>query len=342
MSAPNAENAPEPTIPGAKTPQPFVVDGPPDEEFWEKYNRRLEFPLAAVATVFLHVLVASVLVYVLVGLMSDGDNTNPKLQLVAVGGMDDEGEGSSGSGGQPDPDVIKDVDPLKAAKHVLPTPEALKEATENIQKFVLEDPAGKIPIAPSNAATYSQIDETLRKKLLGVGSQKGEGNQPGSGFDGTPGSGVGGTGADSTRARGLRWVLRFKVSNGRDYLAQLQAMQAELLFPIPGSKDSMIVKDISSPAPKVATDKDLSGLARKIQFSDNRRDAVQGVAGAVGLDFTPKTFFAFFPKDIEDKLAKLETAYRNRRAEDIEETIFRVTIRGGSYEFVVDEQILKK
>ncbi|AMV29140.1 hypothetical protein VT84_32395 [Gemmata sp. SH-PL17] len=339
--------APQPTTPPKNAPangkEPFVVEGPPDEEFWERYNRRLEFPLATVATVFFHVLVGAVLVYVLVGLMSDADTSGPTMQIAAVGGMDDTGEGSEGSGGQEDPDLIRDVKPITAAQQVLPTPQALADAKETIQKIVLDDPNGRLPIAPSNAATFSQIDESLRKKLLGVGAQKGEGNQGGKGSDGSAGTGPGGTGADSTRARGLRWVLRFKVANGRDYLAQLQAMKAEILVPIPGTADSILIKDISNPgAQRKASDADLRDLAKKIQFSDTRRDAVQGVAGALGLDFTPKTFFAFFPKGLEEDLARLETSYRNRRAEDIEETIFRVTIRGGTYEFVVDEQQIKR
>ena len=339
--------APQPAIHPKNSPangkEPFVVEAPPDEEFWERYNRRLEFPLATVATVFLHVLVGAALVYILVGLMGDEDNSGPTMQIAAVGGMDDTGEGSEGSGGKPDPDLIRDVQPITAAQKVLPTPQALEDAKVKIQQIVLEDPNGKIPIAPSNAAAWSEIDENLRKKLLGVGGQKGEGNQAGQGADGTAGTGPGGTGADSTRARGLRWVLRFKVANGRDYLAQLQAMKAEILVPIPNSADSILIKDISNPSvQRKASDADLRDLAKKIQFSDTRRDAVQGVSGALGLDFMPKTFFAFFPKDLEDQLARLETSYRNRRAEDIEETIFRVTIRGGTHEFVVDEQQIKR
>ncbi|MFM8272983.1 MAG: hypothetical protein ACKODX_11700 [Gemmata sp.] len=327
----------------APAQKPFVVEGPPEEEFWERYNKRLEFPLATVSAVLLHVFVLVVGVYVLFRLMSGADSPNPKLELVAVGGMDDAGEGSSGSGGNPDPDLVRDVSPMNSAKSVVPVTPAIEQAKENIQKIVLEDPNGKLPVAAANAAAYSQLDDALRKKLLGVGSQKGDGKQPGSGFDGSPGSGVGGTGADSTRARGLRWVLRFQVANGRDYLDQLKAMSAELLFPVPGGKDSVYVRDITNPSgQRVASDADLRGLANKIQFSDTRRDAVQGVAGAMGLDFTPKTFFAFFPKGLEEDLARLETSYRNRRAEDIEETVFRVTVRGDRYEFVVAEQQIKR
>jgi hypothetical protein len=327
--------------------EPVAAEGPPEEEFWEKYNRRMEFPLATVATVFLHVLVGSALVYILVGLMDSGeDRAGPDLKLVQVGGMDDIGAGSSGSGGQPDPDRIADVDPFVAAKEVLPTVQALNEAKENIQKTVLNDPNGKLPIAAPNAAAYSQLDKAVRDKLLGVGAQKGEGNQPGKGYDGTPGSGPGGTGADSTRARGLRWVLRFSVRGGRDYIDQLRAMGAEILIPLPpDDKKCILIPDLNNPSTqRVATDADLKRLANKIQFSDTRRDQVRDVANALGVEVRgqPKTFWAFFPKGLEDELARKETSYRNRRAEDIEETIFKVTIRGGSYELVVDDQVIKR
>ncbi len=69
---------------------------------------------------------------------------------------------------------------------------------------------------------------------------------------------------------------------------------------------------------------------------------VKSVARVLGLDFAPTSFWAFFPKKIEDELAKKETGYRNRPSEDIEETIFRVGLRDGVYEFVVDEQKVKK
>jgi hypothetical protein len=321
-------------------------EGPPEEEFWDKYNRRMEFPLSTVAAVFLHVLVGALLVYILVGLMDSGeDRSNPPLQLMQVGGLDDAGEGSAGSGGQPDPDIVRDVDPFKAAQAVLPTPEALKEAKENLQKFVMDDPSGKLPISAPNAAAYSQLDESLRKKLLGVGAQKGEGNQPGKGFDGTSGAGPGGTGADSTRARGLRWVLRFRVApGGNDYLDQLKAMGAEILVPLTSDKDCLIVPDLSAKTPRVATDADFKRLAGKIQFSDNRKPMVREVLDALGIKVAvqPKAFWAFFPKEVEEDLARKEKAYRNRRAEDIEETVFRVTIRGGSYEVVVDDQVIKR
>src|SRR5262245_13475044 len=72
----------------------------PEEEFWEKYNDRLEFPLAAVAAVFIHVAVAVLLFLVLTYLVGRSDDKSPvPITFVDVGGTDDEGAGSEGSGG---------------------------------------------------------------------------------------------------------------------------------------------------------------------------------------------------------------------------------------------------
>ena len=94
----------------------------------------------------------------------------------------------------------------------------------------------------------------------------------------------------------------------------------------------------------VASDADLNRLAGKIQFSDNRPKPVREILASLGVEAPspPKAFWAFFPKNLEDELATKEKAYRNRRPEDIEETVFRVTVRGGSFSFVVDEQVAKK
>jgi hypothetical protein len=305
------------------------------------YNRRLEFPLSAVASVFLHAIVLALLVYVIVGLMNDDeDRSAPELKLMQVGGLDDAGAGAPGSGGQPDPDVERNVDPTGKFKDVLPTEQSINEAKENIRKIALDD-TGKLPIAASNAAAYDKLDKSLRDKLLG--GRTGEGNQPGKGNDG-PGGGPGGTGADSTRARGLRWVLRFSVRGGGDYVAQLRSMGAEILIPITSDKDCVIVQDLSDPKGRTATDADFKRLAGKIQFSDSRKAMVGEVVDALGVRVPgqPKAFWAFFPKEVEEKLAHLEKGYRNRRPEDIEETVYRVIIRGGSFEVVVGDQIAKK
>src|SRR5262245_14598876 len=94
--------APNPKDNPALGEEPEPITGPPEEtDIWERYNKRMEFPVATVAAVFLHVMVGAVLIYIRVGLMDSGeDRSNPPMQIVSVGGMDDSGEGSAGGGGE--------------------------------------------------------------------------------------------------------------------------------------------------------------------------------------------------------------------------------------------------
>jgi hypothetical protein len=318
------------------------LEGPPEESFDEKYNKRLEFPLSLVSAILFHVVVGAVLVVLLVYAIGfESDNSDVKMSLVNLEGFDDKGLGATGAGGENNPDIkgdsewIKDDAPIK-------DPVILPEIKEDIRKAIeFIDPAGNLPISPSNADAYAKLDKSIRDKLLGA--KQGAGPGPGNGIDDKPGTGPGGEGADSTLARNMRWVLRFKVESGRDYIEQLRLMGAEVLVPVPDSKKSILIADLSKPREqKEASDDDLKRLAKKVKFSDGRKEAVKAVAATLGIDFSPKSFWAFFPKDVEDELWKKESGYRNRRAEDIEETIFIVRIRDGKYEFLVDEQKIKK
>jgi hypothetical protein len=143
----------------------------------------------------------------------------------------------------------------------------------------------------------------------------------------------------------LRWVLRFSVRGGNDYISQLHAMGAEILIPMSSDRDCIIVPDLGDPkSARTATDSDFKRLAGKIQFSDNRRQMVNEIIDVLGVKVSgqPKAFWAFFPKGVEEDLARKEKGYRGRTPENIEETIFRVTIRGGSFDFVVEDQTAKK
>jgi hypothetical protein len=320
------------------------VEGPPDEEFWDRYNKRLEFPLSTVAAVLFHVVVAVGLAYALLALENTEDRSGVPVKLVNLTGLDEVGEGSAGSGGVEDPFVKADGDPLKSAVDSLVDPSKLPEVREQLRNTIKYiDPTGNLPISDANAAAYNNLNEKVREKLLGA--RQGSGAEKGSGFDGTKGKGPGGTGADSTLGRNMRWVLRFKVSSGHDYLAQLRMMHAEVLVPIPGSEKCVLVQDLDRPDEhKTATDDDMKRLADKIKFSDSRPSAVRDVIAALKLDISPppSQFWAFFPKDIEDELSRKEKNYRNRQPDSIEETIFRIAVRGGSYEIVVDEQKVKR
>lgn len=326
-----------------------VLEGPPEEEFWEKYNKRLEFPLSTVSAVLVHILIGAVIVFGIFQLMdSEADRSGVAMKPADIMGLDDGGQGSAGSGGEEDP-IIRRMD--EGARDRITSfidPKQLPEVRDNIRKTIINiDPEGKMPISDTNAAALASLDKSIREKFLGA--REGAGSEKGTGYSGEAGKGPGGSGADSTLGRNMRWVLRFKVQGGRDYVEQLRSMGAVLLFPRPDDPKQCIFFSLGNEKPdgagadgSLASDRLISALANKIRFSDARRDAVQGVAGAVGIDFNPRTFWAFFPKSLEEDLARKETGYRNKRSDDIEETIFRVTMRGGSYDVIVDEQRMKR
>ena len=93
---------------------------------------------------------------------------------------------------------------------------------------------------------------------------------------------------------------------------------------------------------RLATAADTRVVASQIKFSDGRPDSVSGVTSALRLDFRPKVFWAVFPKNIEEELDRKERGYRNRRPEDIEETIFSVKVSGGNYDITVADQSIKR
>jgi hypothetical protein len=176
-----------------------------------------------------------------------------------------------------------------------------------------------------------------------IGNPKGSGGGPGSG-DGPKQDGNGGTGASSARQRSLRWILRFRTLDGRDYLQQLGAIGATILVPLPPeNKQAYIFRDLKNPkSGEYVTEAEWKKLDNQVRFCDFKRDSVSGVAIALGLDFTPNSFWAFFPKGLEEELSRKEIAHANRRPEDIEETVFTVVIRGGVYTISVAEQRIKR
>lgn len=317
-----------------QTPRPveddLVLPPPPEEEFWEKYNKRLEFPLGAVGAVLFHVLIGAGLIYLLAVLIGSGeDRSGVPLVLVDAGGLDDAGDGSEGSGGQDEPLLTNNSDPF-APTEASPTITDLPDPKDVPNLPNLDDPGKNLPVPKGSP--------TPRK------TEQGQGKEGGRGYDGTKGKGPGGSGADSTRARNQRWTIRFKVSDARDYLDQMKSMKAEILIPIPGQEGQFwYFPDIGNPSGKrIATADDKGKLAGQVKFCDNRAESVKDVAQALGLDFRPKEFWAFFPKELEDEMDRKERGYRNRQPEQIERTFFRAVIRGGGYDLVVDDQVVRR
>ena len=317
-------------------------DAPPETAFWKRYNDRLEMPTSIVGSICTHAALVFLLIFVLFRLMNGPQK--PIIPIMMVDGEDEKGVGSAGSGGVPDPIVrgMTAPTPEDFAKFNLPSLPDAKQIYED--QIKAESPNADIKLPDHEVAALSQLDAALRDKMLGIGQQKGDGNSTGRGSSGQVGDGPGGFGSDSTRARSMRWVMRFQIQNGRDYLRQLAILKATVLIPIPpANKEMMIFKDLTTGAPnRQATSAEIDELSRQMRFCDITSKAVAEIAQTFHLSFTPQCFFAFFPKDLEARLARDEENYRGRKAKDIEETIFKVTITDGSFEIRIVDQTPKK
>ena len=109
------------------------------------------------------------------------------------------------------------------------------------------------------------------------------------------------------------------------------------------NKNAIIFTDLKNLSKRrPATDDDLKRLAGLVRFYDSREDSVRGVVAELKPGGKPTSFFAFFPKPVENELSRKELGYRNRRLENIEETIFRIRVRDGNVQIEVVDQTLKR
>lgn len=302
-----------------------------EQPFWERYNQRLEMPVSVAVAVLVFVAAGALIVY----FMEMGGPNKKPVPMVFAGGDDDEGDGSPGGGGEQlavgKPPSTEDLN--KMLKDV-----PLKEAIEKEVRDKL-DLGGDVEVSASDSVALAQLNDDLRNKLLGARSGTGKGTSGGNNDGGT---GPGGFGASSTYARGLRWVIKFETSNGQDYINQIGGIGGSMLVPVPpDNKTLLYFKNPSNGQSTTATDADIQTVGGLIQFSEVNPDTVKAVAAALNLKFQPKFFYAYFPRNLEEKLAALEKNYQNKKPEQIRKTVFKVIVRGGSYDFVVTDQTLR-
>lgn len=327
--------------PPSSSPAPeFEFEPYPDTEvrFWRKYNEHYEFPIGVAISLLAVVMIVAMLVFGFLRLMNMGKDSKP-VSIMAIGGDDDFGVGSMGGGGEENPLQMGEPTPADFLRDELP--QDLNQVKEDLSdRLKLDDPTQDIPIPDHVAAAFGALDRDLQDKLMG--SKKGQGPGTGTGDD-PSGSGIGGTGSDSTRARGMRWVLRFNTRSGVDYLNQLKALKAIVMIPVPpDNKRMIIIRDPGSPRiDEYASDSDIAAQANKIQFQDVRRASNEAIAEALRLPRVPSAFWAFFPKDLEAQMSVLETSYQNKKSDDIKETVFQVIVSGGEARLRVVSQRLK-
>src|SRR5262249_8347284 len=100
----------------------------------------------------------------------------------------------------------------------------------------------------------------------------------------------------------------------------------------PGLKSHTLAEDRHPAGEHVETLADIHWIC----FTDREPRTVAEVASVLG---TPAATYllAFFPKELEDKMARLERQFHQRREEDIHSrTYFKVLPRGSGYQVVID------
>jgi hypothetical protein len=311
----------------------FNPDGVIEQPFWDRYNARLEMPIAVTTSIFMFVAACALLV-LFVSL--DGKTDKTPVSLTTLGGDDDFGEGSPGDGGAVELNLGQ---PLNRAE----LNEIMKDISVNDLKETKEqiqlDLDGNVEIPEGSAVALATLDKELRNKILGAKSGNGGGT---SGGDAAGGKGPGGFGASSTYARALRWVLKFDTSSGKDYVNQIGGIGGAIMVPVPPDNKKMhLFRDPTKPTSTIATDADFDHYNKMMRFEDPKPDLIAAVGQVLGLNFRPTAFFVYFPRELEEKLANLERNYQNKTPEQIRQTSFRVVLRGGKFDFVVIGQTLR-
>jgi hypothetical protein len=325
--------------PESKSPPPPLA--PPSEEFWERYSPHHEFPLSSVGSIALHVggLVLILLALWLLSRLAISDKTPVPMRVMRLA---DDGDGAEGRGGGGGTNRKENVDPVKQN---IPrdVPQAkIDQVVPELKRFLPQVPSNQPGLRPEdlpNVPKFAGLDPDLQNKLLeGASGKKGKGEGEGSGGAGPEGAG-GGNAHDpsSSASRAIRWELDFKTQSGEDYLQQLRAMKATLLIPQP--------PDWKEHKSYRLADSDLRGepfdVAKLpgLHFIDDDSGSASRLARAMGLNFSPPKFLAFFPKDIEEELATREREYRGRRENEIFSTTFKVLVRDGRPAIVVTDQV---
>jgi hypothetical protein len=218
----------------------------------------------------------------------------------------------------------------------LPDTPPLDAAQVEVARKVFDNDPAAVRYINSGNQNIDKMMKNLNKDMLdklrdGLMPPKGQGG-PGSG--GGTGTGTGpGDGAASGIGKGqlsererrmLRWVMVFETQNPNDYINQLAGLGAILAIPSGREGQYLTVRDLHKRPAKPEP--------------EDKPNSVRGVLSVLGVRQPASHFVAFMPQDLEVKLFEKELAYKNRREDEIFETKFKVTRRGGAYDVEVTQQ----
>jgi hypothetical protein len=324
---------------------------PPEEKFWIKYSPHHELPISSLASLAWHTF-AVVLIVVIAFVVARGEWDDMPIETVAFpgGGGNPGGVGPGpGDGSTAAPlveaakdlpnDAVRPSEPLADITGLQITP---KDLLKDIDDQEAERDLAKITERGTQSLQkLSKLDRKLRDALMdpagaGKGGPGSGGGGPGAGKGPGVGDGEGDGKLNARTKRKLRWTITFNTHGGDDYLRQLHALQAILAFRGPDG-ELKVVKELLRRPVKYESD-DLKNLNR-IFWIDDKRESVEQLARALGLDFVPDQIVALFTHEFERELLHKELAFRNKREDQILETRFQILMRGGNkYDVIVTDQ----
>ncbi len=292
---------------------------------------------------------------VLGSMMAQADGRSSGVAISVVGDSFGSGPGGAGGGGGTDGQGAGGevgVEPEMSSTSLAADVPQATTSIEQVNQPTEIDTTTTVDVSDEavQKSTRQQIGEARRRasaaktavaNALAGNLNQGSGGGGSKGSGGGSGGGVGGgtgSGAGSGRAgRAARWVLRFNNTNPRHYLAQLGGLKAEIAFPQRGDK-YLFFSDLAN-TPK-STVRDLSDENR-IYWVDENPISFVPVANELGVN-SASVMVAFLPIDLEQKMLKMELAFKGATSEDeVISTIFECVNRGGGYDITVVDQRLR-
>ena len=267
----------------------------------------------------------------LASVFADEDKLPPVVEVVQVADLD------ASYGDAADADSAGDIAELNDAfDTVEPLPDAMP------REQITNDLDIPIPDEFNEPATDAEISDQIKDFQRIANAAKAALSQ---GLDGAPGGGApapaaGGGGGTGRAARASRWVLHFNTGRAKTYLAQLGGLGAEIAFPRRDDK-LLYFTDLAGNPKSDIREMSAETAKNRITWYDQRRDSYLPVAQELGVD-SPALMVAFLPHDLEARMLKMELSYKGVSNEhDIARTEFEVVARGGGYDVVVIEQVLR-
>jgi hypothetical protein len=315
--------------------QPRELPKQPSEQFWQRYSPHHEFPISSVSSIALHIFIGSLVVVgaVWLGQAKAKDEMPLPFGMLQVGNSVD---GESGND--------KTVKGEQVASSLPPTPSSPRQDLKLPPLPNEPMPSLQLPVKEGiDFDPFLRQNEDARERIrqmpalergLSDGLANKQGAKDGTGHQGKEGAkggpelgvpkGIGKVNNERVK-RKLRWVINFSTIDGSDYLKQLEVLGAKLAVPLKTEK-YLLINDLSKPA-KMDTVDDLSKLDL-IWWTDDSAKSVEGLTKALKLKETPDKIIAFFPKEFEDRLAKMELAFAEKNGhksiEEVGETVFAV------------------